>query len=221
MAWIESHGEVVHHPKTRKLAKRLNISKAAAVGHLHCLWHWAVSYATEGDLTSHGDDDIALGAEWEDDPKTFVDALVECQWIDRDGERMALHDWDEYAGRLVDRRRANAERKRMSRARPADISETGEAVTGLPNLTKPNQTEPDLTKPRARERERRNIAAAKWKPNPQLIEWVSREFPEIDIVIETEKFIDHFSATGKPMKDWDAAWRNWMRRSRDFAGRAS
>jgi hypothetical protein len=38
-------------------------------------------------------------------------------------------------------------------------------------------------------------------------QWVDRE---------TEKFVDHFKATGKPMKDWDAAWKNWMRRSREF-----
>ncbi len=46
-------------------------------------------------------------------------------------------------------------------------------------------------------------------------------FTDAEMDRETEKFIDHFTANGKPMKDWSAAWRNWMRRSREFASRAS
>lgn len=65
-------------------------------------------------------------------------------------------------------------------------------------------------------RARRNIDQAKWKPTEELIDWAVDSFPSVDLVTETEKFIDHFSANGKPMKDWDAAWRNWIRRSVDF-----
>lgn len=220
MAWIESHQEVAMHPKTRKLAKKLDVYLPAAVGHLHLLWHWVLSFADDGDLSKHTDEDIAIGAMWDYDPKTFVDALVECRWLDRDGERLVVHDWQDYAGRLVDRRKANAERKRVSRARHADVPETSSSrqevsasVTGLPNLTKP--TEPNQTEPTDRARAR-NIEAAKWKPNSELIEWCASEFPDVDIVTETQKFMDHFAANGKPMKDWNAAWRNWMRRSRDF-----
>jgi hypothetical protein len=67
-------------------------------------------------------------------------------------------------------------------------------------------------------RARRDIENAKWKPTPELIDWVSKEYPSVDIILETEKFIDHFSANGKPMKDWNAAWRNWMRRTSEFQG---
>jgi hypothetical protein len=37
-------------------------------------------------------------------------------------------------------------------------------------------------------------------------------------VVEFAKFCDHFLANGKRMKDWDAAWRNWTRRAKEFAG---
>ena len=30
-------------------------------------------------------------------------------------------------------------------------------------------------------------------------------------------FVDYWVGTGKPMKDWDATWRNWCRRSLTFA----
>lgn len=39
----------------------------------------------------------------------------------------------------------------------------------------------------------------------------------INPVQETAEFIDHFRASGKPGKDWVAAWRNWMRRAEKYA----
>lgn len=33
---------------------------------------------------------------------------------------------------------------------------------------------------------------------------------------ELQKFRDHFTANGKPMADWNAAFRNWIRRSSEF-----
>jgi len=38
VAWIESHQTLGQHPKTRKLARLLNISAPTAVGHLQFLW---------------------------------------------------------------------------------------------------------------------------------------------------------------------------------------
>lgn len=143
MSWIESHQEVAHHPKTRKLARRLGVSIPAAIGHLHLLWWWSIDFAENGDLSRHDDEDIAIGAMWDDDPSTFVDALVDAGWIDRDDQATTIHDWPEYAGRLLDRRAANAARKRKSRAAARDAAGTSGAVTGLPNQTKPNQTEPN------------------------------------------------------------------------------
>jgi len=51
MAWIESNQEVGRHPKTKKLARLLDISVVTAVGHLHYLWWWALDFAQEGVLT--------------------------------------------------------------------------------------------------------------------------------------------------------------------------
>ena len=56
-----------------------------------------------------------------------------------------------------------------------------------------------------------------WYPTPNEHEWATAEgFTDEDIGRETAKFLDHFIATGKPMKDWGAAWKNWMRRSREW-----
>lgn len=117
MAWIESHQELGQHPKTRRLAHLLGVSKPAAVGHLQYLWWWAMDYADDGNLARFDALDIAIGSEWDGDEGAFVDALVGAGFIDRDPDGSHhIHDWDQYGGKLAARRKANAERMRKARA---------------------------------------------------------------------------------------------------------
>ena len=51
MAWIKSQQVLREHPKLKRLARRLEVSVPAALGHLHMLWWWALDYAQDGDLT--------------------------------------------------------------------------------------------------------------------------------------------------------------------------
>lgn len=51
-------------------------------------------------------------------------------------------------------------------------------------------------------------------------EWAANDCPSLAGSVDREaaRFADHFRSTGKPMKDWGAAWRNWWRKSVDMAG---
>jgi DNA replication protein DnaD len=79
----------------------------------------------------------------------MVTALVEAGFLDEDENGLAIHDWFEYAGRLVEKREQNKERKRRSRARHADVTLTSHGQDGDGNeshrATKPNQTIPNQT----------------------------------------------------------------------------
>lgn len=124
MAWVESHQSLGRHPKTRKMARLLEINTVTVIGHLHLLWWWAIDYAEDGDLSEFDAADIAVGAEWAGDPDVFVEALRECGTGGGNGfltESMQIHDWHDYAGKLVERRRAN--RRRMREARSASASD--------------------------------------------------------------------------------------------------
>lgn len=48
--------------------------------------------------------------------------------------------------------------------------------------------------------------------------WAELKTPQVDIDREHEMFCDHWRAHGKPMADWMATWRNWMRRAPQFKG---
>ena len=113
--WIELHQGVHRHRKTVKLARLLGTARMAAVGHMSALWLWALDSAPEGDLSNLDPEDIAVGAEWEGEPETFVDAAVQAEFLDRSRGQLVIHDWHDYAGKLIDRRKADRERKRLRR----------------------------------------------------------------------------------------------------------
>lgn len=137
MAWIELHQGLAQHHKLRRIKRSLGVGIAQAVGHVALFWTWALDAAPDGDLSAFELVDIAEQAEWEGDPDTFVEALVSAGLLDREDGRLVIHDWMEYAGRLVEKRRTDAERKRMSRGRPTDIHATAHVT--VPNRTVPNQ----------------------------------------------------------------------------------
>jgi len=154
MAWIELHQSLWTHKKTFKLAELLGINETYAAAHMIRLWTWALDNAQDGNLSDLSSSIIAKGSGWFDDPEQFVNAAIKAGWIDQDGDRLYIHDWHDYAGRLIEKREANKERKRRSRARHApvtrtsqenheDVREMSAPVTGLPNHTIPNLTIPN------------------------------------------------------------------------------
>ena len=154
MAWIESHQELGRHPKTRRLARVLGITVPAAVGHLHFLWWWALDFAEDGNLARYESFDIADAASWDGDERLFVEALIDIGFLDEDGDALMLHDWHDYAGKLIERRNADRQRKRQERQGnkkrlPEPVSEVSDGCPQdgarshsrtVPYSTVPNQT---------------------------------------------------------------------------------
>lgn len=192
MAWIESHQEVGRHPKTKKLARRLGVSLPAAVGHLHYLWWWALDFAQDGTLDKYDNDDIAEAMEWNGDGDELMEALQEAGFIDRtEYGGLMIHDWGIYAGKLIERRAKDRDRKRKA-AEAVGVPETfrrssdgidaeGEknlkenfvtqpTVPNPTNQTVPNSTEPYPTNPKSSEpslQERR--FAEFWEEYPKKV----------------------------------------------------
>jgi hypothetical protein len=148
MAWIESHQELARHPKTKKLARLLSISLPSAVGHLHFFWWWAMDYAQDGDISRFDEMDIADACGWDGDAGVMYKSLIDSNFVDLTDDGVFIHDWDDYAGRLIEKRKANTERKRMSRGRHAAVTQDNQGSHGatVPNRTVPNRTKPSTFK---------------------------------------------------------------------------
>jgi len=136
--WIESHQTLARHPKVIRLAARLKINRAQALGHLHLLWWWTLDFSPEGDLSVFSAPEIALGAEWSGDGEEFLAALQQTGWIDED---LSLHDWEDYAGKLLQRRRRNTQRKQEARAKAAAEEEArAEGAAGETEEPEPGES---------------------------------------------------------------------------------
>lgn len=106
------------------------------MGHLHCFWWWALEYAQEGDLIKYDAHDVADAAMWEGEADVFLAAMVDAGFITLDDGVYYIHDWMDYAGRLIERRQKDAERKRKYRdIRGKSVGQRKESVC---NRTQPN-----------------------------------------------------------------------------------
>lgn len=156
MAWIELHQSLPTHRKTIECATKLGISLPQMVGHLCCLWLWALDNSNDGTLSQVRNVTVALASHWDGDADEFVNALLETKFLDRKKNNLVIHDWYEYAGRLLEQRKANRERQRRFRDRQkkeekhngdVTVTETLRNGATVPNRTIPNSTVHNNTPP--------------------------------------------------------------------------
>lgn len=129
MLYTPSHAELAQHPKTRRLSRWLGVSIPTTIGHLHLLWHFALKYCPDGDLRDYSVDDIEEGCMWEGEPGRLWNGLA-AGWLDydEDADTWRVHDWEEYGGKLVNRKEANAARMREARAKQPSSTEKPRAT---------------------------------------------------------------------------------------------
>lgn len=111
MAWIEIHEELRTHPKVSRLARELGVSKAESRGLVIGLLCWTTTYAPDGDISRVDSRDLADGCDYEGE-KDFKAALVAARWVDQDGDRYVVHDWDEMGLKMLTAAQARQKRYR-------------------------------------------------------------------------------------------------------------
>ncbi len=104
------------------------MSVPTAVGHLHMFWWWAMEFAQDGDVSKFEAEDIADAMEYDGDPDVLMDALIYAGYIDQTASGRVIHDWYDYAGKLIERRKSDALRKANSRRKPAEVVRDSEDV---------------------------------------------------------------------------------------------
>jgi len=132
----------------------MNMPIAQVIGHLHLLWWWALDNAPNGSLTGLDDGVISMATGYEhrlNSMRTrFVQELRNSGWLDGVSGDYSIHGWDEYAGVYIEKKAADAQRKRDERlakssGHPKDVHRTSEGRRSdgagtVPNRTLPNQT---------------------------------------------------------------------------------
>jgi hypothetical protein len=233
VAWIESHEELPTHPKTRKLARRLNVGVPTVIGHLHMLWWWCLTHRPDGVLYDMDAEDIADAAGWIDNPVAFVDAMFDAGWLDDNGDALQVHDWWDGAGKTIQRRKYSTERQRRKRDREQDSDQTDDSHAAVTRDTQTGHVV-DSDSDRDRDKEVKPVVSRKRATQATVLPQGWTPTPEPDLIRavggqktadrELDKFRDYWiaqpGAKGRK-KDWQATWRNWLRNSQDFKQRGS
>lgn len=237
MAYVPSDQRLGRHPKTRIAADLLGISIPLLVGHLHLLWHWAMDFAQDGDLSHFTDAAIEAAAMWDGEPGALVAALINCGTGGKVGfiePGRVLHDWDQYGGKVFTKRDKEAQRMREWRDRHGSEGEPEPVrarhdppdphVLATPDARNAHVTRtsraPD-TEPEAPPKPRRSSGPkppiADFVPTEGCREWLAAADlpPNLDVARETEKFNDYRKSHRPKWSDLEAAWKNWLRRAED------
>ena len=63
-----------------------------------------------------------------------------------------------------------------------------------------------------------------WEPSDKAKQWTLENYPHVNAELELEKFRDYWQAASGQnarKRDWNAAWRNWIRRAEKEYTRAA
>lgn len=160
MAWIESHQELLDHPKVLKLMSKTSWSLDETIGKLHRFWWWALKYAEDGDLSRYDPAQYLSRLGEGMSPSDLLSNFQECGFIDHD---LKIHDWIDYAGLFLTKKystsnpdklkviwnrygykygKGKGKYGRVIANTKRTLSELKANIPNQPNLTKPNLTKP-------------------------------------------------------------------------------
>lgn len=211
MPWFKVDDKLHDHRKARAAGK-------AAMGVWVLAGSWAADNLTDGFVP------ISILPRW----GNSRDAAKLCQvglWMpdEQDGERgWRFHEWAERQPTRAQKVAERAERAAAGRAgglasgrsrREAKANQVASGLLEPPSRPVPSST-PDGVDGGPRKRGTR--LQADFVPSPESRAKIIAESPGVDLLREHAKFVDYWSAQPgqKGVKaDWDATWRNWMRKA--------
>jgi hypothetical protein len=119
MAWMPVDQFLPSHPKTARLARELGWTPRYACGFLLELWGWAINHQPDGYIERADRAALAQGVRMSREELAKVTrALREVGWVDTAGpEQGRLHEWEEWGGKIVERRKADRVRQERNRAK--------------------------------------------------------------------------------------------------------
>lgn len=121
------------------MADELDIEVCSAIGLMISLWSWSLDNTPNGALENLSYKTLARSAGYSGDADSFVECLINVGFIDKKkGGALYLHDWEEYAGDLLESRRKNAERQKKFREKSKNGNDNvTRYITEHPNVTSP------------------------------------------------------------------------------------
>lgn len=219
-AWIKMRMGLRTHPKVVRMASALKADRYRVIGGLHAVWCLADEHTEDGSLPGYTlaalDDSIGWPG--------FSQAMKDIEWLTEEPQRIVLPRFDEHNGESAKRRALDAQRKRSVRKTSAlDTDKNRTREREREEVIPPIPPSAGKSNGNGEHRERRKVATAApdaFEVTEPMWAWAQEQgVPNARVEPETAKFLDHHRAKGSAFKDWDAAWRTWIRKSVEFAAR--
>ena len=222
MPWFKIDDGFHGHPKVMNLSP-------SDVGVWTLAGTWCANYLTDGEITLPA---VRRLGGTQENCQALVDAGL---WMDEGGGTYRFKDWTDYqpskveveAERAEARERMRALRAKRKGTKPEPATDvqtnTGERsaeVRSTPAQPCPAQPSPAPQRGGESAPKRATRLPDGWTPSQSVYDAMAAESPAVDLDSEHRKFTDHWKAQpgAKGVKlDWDATWRNWIRRAAEYA----
>ena len=109
--WIKIGTGLGTHPKVVRIASALNADRLRVIGGLHAVWCLFDAHSEDGKLVGYDPAVVDELIGW----PGFSAAMIKVEWMEVDGESLALPDFDTHNGASAKRRAMEADRKRAVR----------------------------------------------------------------------------------------------------------
>lgn len=218
--WIKVRNDLHTHPKVVRMSSALNADRLRIVGGLHAVWCLFDVHSNDGSLSGYSAQvvDSLIGFDG------FSAAMSAVKWLNIDENGLSLPEFDEHNGQSAKRRATETKRKRLERDQELEL--------GKENVQR-KVSASDADKKRSREEKRREEVNTDKPPSvvsratrkapigfevtEDMREWAALQCPTVVAELATAKFRDHTFKTA--ISDWAGAWRNWLRKDAEFAGK--
>jgi hypothetical protein len=227
--WIKVEKDLANDPRVLRMSSRLSHadvtlgsrSRLVVVGALVTLWWYADTHIGDDDVLGIGADEIdeLVGL------KGFC-ALMPPDWLQvLDAEHVKLIDYTGHNGSEAKNRALAQKRQQRHREKPTSTSRSRHAdvtQSALPDKTRQDNTKTEEKKEIEAEKRASRAPTAKRLPDDFSLtddRKATAKAEGADADREFAKFTDHWrAASGANARkhDWDAAWRNWCRKSHDM-----
>jgi hypothetical protein len=209
------------------------LRKLLADGAVAGLWSWALTNAPDG-VIIEDDQELEEALGWDGEPGVLISVLVEAGWLDREGETVRIHGWEERSGSLK-RAAKMRERRALEKQRTADTSDP-RVQHALPLA---EQSRSDATERNASERDAKDLAprppsggsppapvlvfpadgkAKTWELTSALLAELQVDFESVDVLAEAKLALAWVKAKPdrrKTVVGYRAFLTSWLSRAKD------
>jgi hypothetical protein len=212
--WFRLYASIRHDPKVQRLPLKARWA---------LLMMWTLASENDGVIPEdHLDYELGMRPC---QVKEVVNLLMGLTLLERIGDKLVPHNWHgrQYKNKEAEKRIAGnagdstaSERMKRMRAKHDTVDDTARTVSQITDT----ETETEQSSLGAKAPNRRRRLSEDWQPRKEDLDTLCSEgFSLSEINDQLRRFRDHWKATGKPMVDWDATFRNWVRRSAEMGAR--